>query len=47
MILIAITSSFVRTSLSLAVTRRKEGQVAGLESPNGLGATIYFQVGKT
>ena len=39
MILIAITSKFVRTNLSLAVSLRAEGEVALLESPDGLGAT--------
>ena len=38
--------SCANQSLRSRLTLREEGQVAGLESPNGLGATTYFQVGK-
>jgi len=33
-------------SLRLQLTLRKEGQVAGLESPNALSATGKFQAGQ-
>jgi hypothetical protein len=36
--------SVVRANHSLAVFLRKEGEVAWLESPNGLGATAEFQL---
>ena len=42
-----VISSCANESLRSRLTLREEGQVAGLESPNGLGATTYFPVGKT
>ena len=44
MILIAITSSCASEPCRSRFSLRKEGEVAWLESPNGLGATAEFQL---
>src|SRR5437762_1804300 len=43
-IFIINTSSCASEPCRFAVTLRKEGEVAWLESPNGLGATAEFQL---
>src|SRR5947208_645845 len=45
-VFIFITSSCANENLRSRFTLRKEGEVAGLESPNGLGATPYSQADK-